>query len=103
MPHPQRCTRWESGFFFFAPHRQVCDRAVVRITEPGFACRIWREGGDEWEQIQTPPGDYAEALRRQAAAFVCAIDGGPPMRTSIADAALTLDLCLQVLRQNVKG
>ncbi len=81
----------------------VCDRAVVRITEPGFACRIWREGGDEWEQIQTPPGDYAEALRRQAAAFVCAIDGGPPMRTSIAEAALTLDLCLQVLRQNVKG
>lgn len=81
----------------------VCERAVLRIAEPGFACRIWREGRDDWEQIETPPGDYAEALRRQAAAFVAAVGGGPQMRTSIKEAARTLDLCLRLLDVETEG
>ncbi len=71
--------------------------ACLRITEPGFTCRVWRAGSDRWEDIAVEPGDYLDALRRQAAAFLAAIDGGPPMRTSIADSAHTLRLCLDVL------
>lgn len=71
--------------------------SVLRIVEPGFACRIWRKGAENWEGLEVQPGDYAEALRRQAEAFVSTIDGGPPMRTSFADAARTLRACLDVL------
>ena len=70
---------------------------VVRIDEPSFQCQIWRKSCETWEELEVQPGDYAEALRRQAAAFLTAIDGGPPMRTSIADAAHTLRLCLDLL------
>ena len=70
---------------------------VLRIIEPGFVCQIWRKDAEDWEDLPIEPGDYAEALRRQAAGFLSAIDGGPPMRTSIRDAANTLRLCLEVL------
>lgn len=73
---------------------------ILRIIEPGFACQIWRKSSTEWEDLPVEPGDYAEALRRQAAAFLAAIDGGPPMRTSIADAARTLRLCLDLLESS---
>ena len=41
--------------------------------------------------------DYLEAMRRQAEAFVAAIDGGPKLLTTIRDAAHTLRLCLKLL------
>jgi len=71
--------------------------SVVRIVEPGFSCYVWRKGIEEWEKLPTEQADYSDALRRQAAAFLAAIDGGSPMRTSIAEAAHTLRLCLEVL------
>ena len=70
---------------------------VLRIIEPDFACQIWRKDSEDWESLEVEPGDYAEALRRQAAAFLAAIEGGPSMRTSIAEAAHTLRLCLDFL------
>ncbi len=71
--------------------------ASVRIREPGFECEVWRKGASSWEHVHLYGADYAEALRRQAAAFLAAIGGGPPMRTGIADAAHTLRLCLDLL------
>jgi predicted dehydrogenase len=70
---------------------------VLRIIEPDFTCRIWRKDSEDWEEVPLPSADYADALRRQAAAFLAAIDGGPPLRTSFADAAHTLRLCLSLL------
>ena len=70
---------------------------VLRIIEPGFACQIWRKDSEDWEDLDVEPGDYAEGLRRQAAAFLASIEGGPPMRTSIPEAAHTLRLCLDLL------
>lgn len=74
--------------------------ACVRILEPGFTCRVWRRHATEWETLKTRSGDYAEGLAAQAAAFLAAIDGGPPMRTGIAEAAHTLRLCLDLLEQS---
>lgn len=71
----------------------------LRITEPDFACRIWRKGSETWDTIAAEPADYAGALKAQAAAFLSAVAGGPPMRTSISDAAHTLRLCLDVEEQ----
>ncbi len=71
--------------------------ASLRIREPGFECEVWRKGASSWEHVHVYGGDYAEALRRQAAAFLAAIRGGAPMRTGIADAAHTLRLCLDLL------
>ncbi len=73
--------------------------SVVRIVEPGFSCSIWRNGAENWEELPTEQADYFDALKRQAAAFLNAIDGGQPMRTSIAEAAHTLKLCLDVLAE----
>ena len=70
---------------------------VLRIIEPGFACQVWRKDAEDWEELAVEPGDYAEALRRQAAGFLAAINGGPALRTSIRDAANTLRLCLDLL------
>jgi len=69
----------------------------LRIIEPTFECKVWRKDAEAWENLSVEPGDYAEALRRQAAAFLSAIDGGPAMRTSFAEAARTLGLCLSLL------
>ena len=71
---------------------------VLRIIEPSFEGRIWRQSATQWEELQVEPADYTEALRRQAAAFVATIDGGPPMRTSLTDAAHTLRICLDFLK-----
>lgn len=89
----------------FQPLNETCIEfssvdAVLRIIEPGFRCRVWRKSSTDWEELDVPDGDYAYALQRQAAAFLSAIDGGPPMRTSFAEAALTLRLCLDVLKEN---
>ena len=70
---------------------------VLRIIEPGFEGRIWRESSTQWEELQAEPADYADALKRQAAAFLAAVSGGAPMRTSLAEAARTLRLCLDFL------
>ena len=75
---------------------------VLRIIEPGFACQVWRKDAEDWEDLPVEPGDYAEALRRQAAGFLSAIDGGPPMRTSVRDAANTLRLCLELIAKPSK-
>jgi UDP-N-acetyl-2-amino-2-deoxyglucuronate dehydrogenase len=77
--------------------------AVLRIIEPGFTCRVWRRDSTDWEDVPVGPGDYFEALRRQAAAFIAAIDGGPAMRTSFAEAARTLRLCMEMLGEVVGG
>ena len=69
---------------------------LLRITEPGFTRRVWRKGAADWEELPTEQVDYIDALRCQAAAFLEAIDGGPPMRTGIAEAAHTLRLCLDL-------
>ncbi len=66
----------------------------VRVVEPEFTCKIFRK---EWEDVPVEKADYADALRRQAAAFLEAIDGGSPMRTSFADAAHTLRICLDLM------
>lgn len=71
--------------------------SVLRIVEPDFSCHVWRKGIDKWEKLPTEQADYSDALRRQAAAFLTAIDGGQPMRTSIEEAAHTLRLCLDLL------
>lgn len=70
---------------------------VLRIIEPSFRCQVWRKSSEKWEDLAAEPGDYAEGLKRQAAAFLAAIDGGMPLRTSFADAAHTLRLCLDLL------
>jgi predicted dehydrogenase len=72
-------------------------RAVLRILESDFSCRVFREGADDWEDLRLGEGDYADGLRRQAAAFVAAIDGGPAMRAGFAEAAHTLRLCLDFM------
>jgi UDP-N-acetyl-2-amino-2-deoxyglucuronate dehydrogenase len=78
----------------------ICGQdSVVRIIEPGFKCAVWRKGADSWEAIEVEQDDYLGGLRRQAAAFLSAIDGGPSMRTSFRDAAHTLSLCLEVLKE----
>lgn len=69
----------------------------LRIVEPGFTCRIFRKGAADWEDLEVEQADYLEAMRRQAQAFVAAIDGGPPLLTSIRDAAHTLRLCLKLI------
>ena len=69
----------------------------LRITEPGFACKVFRKGSTDWEDLEVEQVDYLEAMRRQAEAFIAAIDGGPPLLTSIRDAAHTLRLCLKLL------
>ena len=71
--------------------------SCLRVLEPGFTGKVFRTGSQEWEELDLGPGDYGEALKRQAAAFLAAIDGGPPMRTGIADAANTLRMCLDLL------
>lgn len=71
--------------------------AVLRITEPEFTCRIFRKGATDWEDLEVEQVDYLEAMRRQAQAFIAAIDGGLPLLTSIRDAAHTLRLCLKLL------
>jgi predicted dehydrogenase len=86
----------------FQPANETCIEfagmgGVLRIIEPAFTCMIWRKGSESWEDLPTEPGDVAEAFRRQAKAFLDVIDGGPPMRTSFADAAGTLRLCLDVM------
>lgn len=89
----------------FQPLNETCIEfssvdGMMRIVEPGFACRIWRKGATDWEDFEVEPGDYAYALQLQAGAFIAAIDGGPPMRTSFAEAANTLRLCLDVLEKS---
>lgn len=71
--------------------------SCLRMLEPGFSGKVFRAGSEDWEQIDLQPGDYLDALRLQAGAFVEVIDGGAPMRTSIADAANTLRICLDVM------
>ncbi len=71
---------------------------VLRIMEPSFTCRVWRKGADDWADLPVEQGDITDAFKRQAATFLQAIDGKAEMRTSFADAANTLRLCLDVLR-----
>jgi predicted dehydrogenase len=71
--------------------------SCLRMLEPGFTGKVFRSGSEEWQDLVLEPGDYAEALKRQAGAFLAAIDGGPAMHTSIAEAANTLRACLDVL------
>ncbi|MCL6519513.1 MAG: Gfo/Idh/MocA family oxidoreductase [Armatimonadetes bacterium] len=66
----------------------------LRVIEPEFTCKIFHKN---WEDLQVERADYADALRRQARAFLAAIDGGAPMRTSFAEAAHTLQLCLNLM------
>lgn len=73
------------------------ENGFLRITEPGFRCQVFRKGSTDWEDLEAEQVDYLEAMRRQAEAFVAAIDGGPRLLTSIRDAAHTLRLCLQVM------
>lgn len=70
---------------------------MIRIVEPPFSCQIFSSASDAWEDVPVEEADYAEALRRQAGAFIAAIDGGPPMRTSFSDAGHTLRLCLDLM------
>jgi len=77
--------------------------AALRVREPGFECEMWRKGASSWEHVHLFGADYAEALRRQAAAFLAALAGGPPMRTGIAEAARTLRLCLDLLEAQGDG
>lgn len=72
--------------------------ACVRILEPGLTGQVFQKGNEEWVDLNLSPGDYLEGIRQQAGAFLAAIDGGPAMRTSIADAANTLRLCLDLLK-----
>lgn len=72
---------------------------MIRVVEPPFSCRKFTRGSDSWENVPVEEADYAEALRRQAAAFLAAIDGGSEMRTSFAEAAHTLRLCLDLISQ----
>lgn len=74
--------------------------ACVRIVEPDFTCRVWRRGAGDWQTVDTRQGDYSDGLAAQAAAFLDAIEGGPPMRTGIREAAHTLRLCLDLLEQS---
>jgi len=69
----------------------------LRIVEPGFRCQVFRKGAADWEDLEVEQADYLEAMRRQAQAFVDVIDGGPPLLTSIRDAAHTLRLCLKLI------
>lgn len=73
------------------------ERTCLRMLEPGFSGELFGSGFEEWQNLELPPGDYAEALKRQAGAFLAAIDGGPAMRCGIADAANTLRACLDVM------
>lgn len=69
----------------------------LRMFEPEFSGKVFQSGSEDWSQLDLPTGDYLDALRFQAGAFLEAINGGPAMRTSIADAANTLRVCLDVL------
>lgn len=69
----------------------------LRIVEPGFRCQVFRKGAADWEDLEVEQADYLEAMRRQAQAFVDVTDGGPPLLTSIRDAAHTLRLCLKLI------
>lgn len=74
---------------------------VLRVEGPEYRCRVWRKKSADWSDLPLPTADYPEAFRRQASAFMAAIDGGPPLRTSIAEAAMTLRLCLDILDKEV--
>jgi len=69
----------------------------LRIREPSFQCEVFSKGASSWDAVHIYGGDYLDALRRQAAAFLAAIGGGEPMKTSFADAARTLRRCLDLL------
>ncbi len=75
----------------------------LRIIEPEFRRQVFRKGSTDWENVDTEQADYLEAMRRQAQAFVDAIDGGPALLTSIRDAAHTLRLCLKLLDARGSG
>ena len=69
----------------------------LRIYEPSFKCEVFRKGATDWENVEVEQVDYLEAMRRQAQAFVDVVGDGPPLLTSIRDAAHTLRLCLNLL------
>lgn len=77
--------------------------SCLRIVEPEWSARLFRKGDADWQPLAVSGADYAEGLRRQAEVFMRAIDGGPPMHTSIRDAANTLRVCLEVLATAAQG
>ncbi len=72
--------------------------SCLRILEPEWTARVFKAGDQEWHPLALDGGDYADGLRRQAQAFLRAIDGGPAMRTSIRDAANTLRVCMEIMK-----
>jgi hypothetical protein len=67
------------------------------VLEPGLTARLFRKGAEDWEDVPLPEGDYLEGLRLQDGAFLDSIDGKATMSCSIAEAAHTLRLCLDIV------